>query len=104
MDDNELLMPEDLGCTTWMEVYEDLVKEKLHLQESVEYQFDPHDYPGSQVTVQVAYIESMAFREIYPLLPPKKAMDVMIDTAKDIGGQAQIFTRFLDKIPTRLHD
>lgn len=94
---------DDLGYPSWLACYEELVLEDLHTQPAIEFQWDPHDYPGSNKTVEMDRIKSGAFDEIFPLLPTTAAMQVMLDVINsepDIQ-QRQLLLEFFNKIPTR---
>ena len=94
---------DDLGYPSWLECYEDLVKEELQDQPAIEFQWDPHDYPGSNMTVDMDRIKSGAFDDIFPNLPTKDAMQVMLDIIESDPTikQRQLLLEFLNKIPTR---
>lgn len=94
---------DDLGYKTWLECYEDLVQENLHEQPAIEFQWDPHDYPGSNKTVDMDRIKSGAFDDIFPNLPTKAAMEVILEivTENETIAQRQLLIEFLNKIPTR---
>lgn len=94
---------EDVGYASWVECYEDLVKEDLQNQAAIEFQWDPYDYPGSSMVIEMDRIKSGAFDEIFPNLPTKDAMQVMlaiIDEDYTIK-QRQLLLEFLNRIPTR---
>jgi hypothetical protein len=94
---------DDLGYSSWLECYNDLVKEDLHNQPAIEFQWDPHDYPGSSMTVDMKCIKSGAFEEIFPLLPTEAAMEVILGLIQDDEQlkQRELLLQFLKKIPTR---
>lgn len=94
---------DDLGYQSWLECYSVLVKDDLQDQPAIEFQWDPHDYPGSNMTVDMDRIKSGAFDEIFPLLPTAAAMQVMVALVEDEHNiqQRQVILEFLNKIPTR---
>jgi hypothetical protein len=94
---------DDLGYPTWLACFEELVLEDLHNQPAIEFQWDPHDYPGSNKTVEMDRIKSGAFDEIFPNLPTVGAMQVMLDVINSEPSiqQRQLLLEFFNKIPTR---
>lgn len=94
---------DDVGYHSWRECYDELVADDLQDQPAIEFQWDPHDYPGSNLTVDMDRIKSGAFDEIFPLLPTVAAMEIMVEVVKTEPNlkQRQLLLEFLNKIPTR---
>jgi hypothetical protein len=94
---------DDLGYQSWLECFQELVKEDLQNQPAIEFQWDPYDYPGGNQTVDMDRIKSGAFDEVFPLLPTTDAMQVVLAMIQDDPDikQRQVLLEFLNKIPTR---
>lgn len=100
----------DLGFNTWLELYHHLQEAGLADEPRIalEYPADPPD-PGTveiptvtqrpDVILDMNFIRSQVFGEIYPLLPTVDALHVVLNLAQTHHEPA--LREFLNKIPTR---
>lgn len=92
---------QDLGYTSWVELYADLVVGDMHNRDAVGLVWEGGD--RAELAITLDEIRSMAFLEIYPALPLRVSLEVVRDIVQDEPNikQRQVLLEFLNKIPTR---
>lgn len=107
---------EQLGLESWLDLYRELVQKGLHTEQRIalDYPAEPEEPSDADnleipkalkkpkdVIVEVSYIRSMAFLDLFEQLPSKDAIKVIIDLLMESCTEFSTVFAFLKKIPTK---
>lgn len=92
---------EQVGWESWTAFYEQLEKDGLAQEETVDLTWPDCDV--EKLNISLDRVKSGAFSELYPKLPQKGSVEVIIDIVKDAPNMEcrQLVIDFLNKIPTQ---